>query len=530
MITLLDYRVRQRDFLLEIARAISAQLDLSEVLRLVLNASVAMFSGQVGFIALRDATDAYRIRATLGVNTQQVSSLNDQLQTLIANSTNDYEAFNTQLNAMANDLDAKLVQAMALPLIFANEPVGMLVVFRSVQRMATPDDIQVLQSFANQAAIAVHNAQLYERINQERKRLAAILEHSADGVMILDGDLNILRFNRALERMTGWSAVDAIGLPQADVLIWQRLDQGIPLSDELGDGWPFRVPDDAPETLYIEGDLLRRDGLTLSIGIIYAPLLNSEGKLTNIIANVRDITNFRQAQMMQNVFISSISHELKTPVALIKGHAATLRRDDVEWDLSIVREYSAVIEDESDRLTDLIENLLTASKIQAERRVDLQLGDVCLDQLAARAVERFSTQTDRHNFELNFPPDYPVIPGDEARLRQVLDNLLSNAIKYSPAGGIIEVGGSVAEHDVYLYVRDEGVGLTEADQARVFERFYRVDSNLSRKTQGTGLGLYLSKAIVEAHGGAMSVYSRPGHGTTFYFTLPTDMPTDPQSL
>ena len=126
----------------------------------------------------------------------------------------------------------------------------------------------------------------------------------------------------------------------------------------------------------------------------------------------------------------------------------------------------------------------------------------------------------KHKFKLKFPPKFLVVRGDEQRLRQVLDNLISNAIKYSPEGGVIEVGGMNDGASVTVYVRDQGVGLSEQDQERVFERFYRVDSALSRKTQGTGLGLFLARAIVEAHGGKMRVESEPGHGSTFYFTLP----------
>ncbi|MBZ0286308.1 MAG: cell wall metabolism sensor histidine kinase WalK, partial [Anaerolineae bacterium] len=238
-----------------------------------------------------------------------------------------------------------------------------------------------------------------------------------------------------------------------------------------------------------------------------------------IIANVRDITNFRRAQEMQNIFISSVSHELKTPVALIKGYAGTLRREDAAWDPAVIRNGLEVIEDEADRLTELIENLLAASKLQAER-MRLDLSDVRLDLLAARAVERFSTQTTTHTFKLEFPPNFPVIQGDEARLRRVLDNLLSNAIKYSPEGGTIEVGGKADDQSVTVYVRDEGVGIRPADQEHVFDRFYRVDGALSRKTQGTGLGLYLAKAIIEAHNGTIQVKSKPGEGSTFFFTLP----------
>ena len=522
---LLDFRVRQRDFLLEISRAITAQLDLGEVLRRVLNASVAMLGGQIGLITLRDSSGTYRVRATMGVESSRVPDINAQLQQLFDTDgeTLDYDTMQTRLGEIAVALDKRLKQPFALPLVFAGEPLGLLIVFRGYVASATPDDMQVLQSFADQAAIAVHNAQLYERIDHERRRLAAILQHSADGVMILDAHAQVLSINHALERMTGWRSEDATGRDQDEVIAWKRLDS-IDLKQTLDSGWPFNHNDqrdsDAPDTLYVEGDLLRPDGLTLSIGIVYSPLFTTDGRLSNIVANVRDITNFRQAQEMQNVFISTISHELKTPVALIKGHAATLRRDDVEWDQDVVREYSAVIEEESDRLAVLIENLLTTSKIQAQRTLELNLDDVRLDQLAARAVERFRTQTAKHEFKLDFPLDFPAVQGDEQRLRQVLDNLLSNAIKYSPDGGLIEVGGMVDGKRVTVYVRDQGVGLSESEQARVFERFYRVDGALSRKTQGTGLGLFLARAIIQAHGGTMRVESQPGNGATFYFTLP----------
>jgi PAS domain S-box-containing protein len=516
MLVLQDYRVRQRDFLLEISRAITAQLDLSEALRRVLNASVVMLGGQIGMIALRDTTGSYRIRATLGVEADKVPELTTQLNDLLALQQLDYATFNDYLTRMAISLDRKMRQSFALPLVFAEEPLGLLVVFRAQKGTATPDDIQVLQSFADQAAIAVHNAQLYEQMDQERRQLAAVLQHSADGVMILHPDLTIVSFNHALERMTGWQISDAMGAPYSEVIQWQRVDQG-DLQRALDDGWPGGQ---ASETLYVEGDLLRRDGLTQSVAIIYSPLLDASGQLTSIIANVRDITNFRRAQEMQNTFISTVSHELKTPVALIKGHAATLRREDVEFPPPFVREYSEIIEDESDRLTELIENLLTASRIQADRNLQLNLGDVRLDALAARVIERFATQTRKHTLTLNFPPDFPVVSGDEPRLRQVFDNLVSNAIKYSPEGGEIAICGRTDDAQVTICVRDQGVGLSAADQERVFERFYRVDGALSRRTQGTGLGLFLTRAIVEAHGGRIWVESTPGKGSTFFFSLP----------
>ncbi|MGJ3238253.1 MAG: ATP-binding protein [Anaerolineae bacterium] len=526
MLSLPDYPVRQRDFLLEISRAITARLDLTEVLRRVLHASVVMTAARVGIIALHNnEAGEFTIRAYTGLDREAVPAINARLAEIIETMYQqglDYVYLNEQLAEMAESLQEGLRQAVAMPLVFDKKPLGLLIVFRSYQTEVTRDDMQILHSFADQAAIAVHNAQLYENINQERQRLQAILDSSGDGVMILDADLEILEVNRSFEAMTGWSSAHAVGLSQEQVIIWDKIEQN-DLNDAMLAGWPNLSPDDkSSDTLYVEGDLQRRDGMTISIGITYAPLIAPDGKLTNIIANVRDITNFRRAQEMQNVFISTVSHELRTPVALIKGYASTLTREDADWDLNTVKNSLTVIEDEADRLTELIEDLLTASKIQAERDIRITLADANLEMIARASVERLTTQSMKHTFSLSFSEDFPVVPGDSRLLRQVIDNLITNAIKYSPNGGTVTIGGRFNDETVTLFVRDEGAGISEKDQNRIFERFFRVENSLTSKTQGTGLGLYLVKAIIESHGGTINVKSHLSKGSTFYFTLPRD--------
>ncbi len=520
-----DLRTQQRDYLLEITRAITAQLDLSEVLRRVLHASVAMLAGRIGVVALRDEHDGrYLVRAYAGIGEEVVPDLNQKLLELMNPAEEggfSREFLNSKLREMADAIDSRLAQSIVMPLVFARNPLGLLIVFRSYQTAITPEDLNTLQSFADQAAIAVHNAQLYGRINQERQRLEAIVNNSGDGVFILNPDLTFQQANLAFERMTGWS-VDAVNdLPKRDVLRWLRLENE-DLEGALATGWAQGGANAGRfETLYVEGDLLRRDGMTVSLGITYAPLLTEDGRLQSIIANVRDITNFRKAQEMQSVFISTIHHELRTPIAIIKGYASTLRRDDVEWESSLVREKLAIIEDEADRLTHLVEDLLTASKIQAARELNLNIGDTNLAQLATRSVARLEGQS-KHRFVLSFPPDFPVIQGDDMRLRQVIDNLLTNAIKYSPMEKTITVGGRFTRKSVTLFVRDEGEGIAQDQLDKVFDRFYRIDDKLTRQKKGTGLGLYLAKAIVTAHEGKISVKSQIGSGSTFYFTIPRD--------
>jgi len=512
MIMLHDYRVRQRDHLLDIARALTEQLDLREVLRRVIEAAASMLAGEVALIVLRDEYDQLVIEAAHGVPAEELGAFDDMLDDLQTVGFS-YERMNLRTRQLAKRLELPLQQVVALPLTMSGEdPLGLILVFRAFSGTATANDRQILQSFADQAAIAVQNARLYASVNDEKQRLAAILEHSADGIMILDEERRILRFNRALSQMTGWTPDTAIGRDYTDVIRWQNRRTGSELDHLLAKGWS------PAQTLYMEGDLERLDGLTVSVGITYA-LLEKEGRPINIIANLRDITNFRKAEEMKNTFISVISHELKTPVALIKGYAGTLRREDANWSKSDYQEALMVIEEEADRLTELIENLLAASKLQAEG-MRLSLGDVQLAEIARRSGERFQTQSKKHRLLLDFPADFPIIQGDEVRLRQVVENLISNAIKYSPKGGEIHIRGDYDAAEVRLSVQDQGIGLTAQQLERVFERFYRADSSLTNNTQGTGLGLFLSRAVVEAHGGRIWAESTPGTGSSFYFALP----------
>ncbi len=216
-----------------------------------------------------------------------------------------------------------------------------------------------------------------------------------------------------------------------------------------------------------------------------------------------------------------MSHELKTPVSLIKGYASTLAREDANWDQATLREGLQVISEEADRLNNLINNLLDASRIQAGA-FKLERTDVSIPRLAEKVVEGFRTQTTAHHFVLDFAGDFPLVVGDEERLRQVFNNLISNAIKYAPDGGEIRVGGWSDGTQVTVYVADQGIGIPPEEQGRLFQRFYRVDSSLRRQTQGAGLGLYLCRSIVEAHGGRIWLRSEPGKGTTVFFTLPLD--------
>jgi signal transduction histidine kinase len=222
---------------------------------------------------------------------------------------------------------------------------------------------------------------------------------------------------------------------------------------------------------------------------------------------------------LKSTFISVVSHELKTPVALIKGYADTLRREDAQWDQDTIRNSLNIIVEESDHLNHLINNLLEASRIQAGG-LTLKPTYFLLPPLIEKLVSGFHLQTDKHTFKIDFSPDFPAVYGDEERIKEVMSNLLGNAVKYSPSGGLIRVGGRADSKWLTVYVADSGIGIPSHERSNIFDRFYRVENNLSRTTQGTGLGLYLCRAIVQAHGGRIWVESMPDKGSVFVFTLP----------
>lgn len=546
------YQLRQREFLLRITRAMTSRLDLPSLLKLILSSAAELVGCRAGLIVLeeeelgvhnrRRTVSKYQIRAVYGIAPQLLPAFEPLLDVTFAPSDED-SGENGEFSARADptflDLQARvrlveeklgfaLGQVIGLPLLFEDELFGIIYLFRT-EYAFTQLDWQFLQGFAYQAAIAVRNARLYHQLETERSRLATIIENSAHGVLILNAERRVLVINQAMAAMVDMTPDDAIDRTCQEVIALQNI-QG----DDICQTEDFT---DFPngESLHCEGDLNRPGGGRLTVSITYTPLYDEQGQLVNIIVNVHDITRFREEEEMKNTFTSIMSHELKTPVALIKGYAQTLARPDAQWDAETARQSLQIIEEEADRLEALINNLLDASRIQASG-LRLDYADVDLQTLARKVAEAYRLQTEHHQIELDFPKPLPLIWGDETRLRQVLTNLVNNAIKYSPAGGVIRIGGWVEQEPsvdqasrVVLYVADEGIGIPQQELPNIFERFYRVDTSLRRSTAGAGLGLFLCKAIVEAHSGEIWARSEPGKGTTFFVALPIEHAQSPVS-
>lgn len=377
------------------------------------------------------------------------------------------------------------------------------------------------RALLGEMVVAARLHQEANRLRQENRQLDSILHFSGDGIITVDAALRITGFNPAMEAMTVWRAHEVLGQFYYDVLRPRdRRDHPIgydrdPLVQAISTG----------ETVADrELVLLTRDEQRVDVSVTAAAVRSPQGQPISGVLNVRDITRTREAEELRTTFVSVVSHELQTPIAIIKGYASTLRREDARWDEETLRQRLEAIEDEADRLNHLVGNVLYASRIQAGG-LRMERAELDLPAVVRAAVRRFkarATDLDTLDIHVRFPARMPTVLADRERLEEVVLNLLDNAVKYSPRGRRIRVSGQVTGDEVIVRISDLGQGIPLREQKRIFQRFQRVDNAAARRTQGAGLGLYICRAIVEAHGGRIWVQSEMGQGSTFSFSLPRE--------
>jgi len=228
-----------------------------------------------------------------------------------------------------------------------------------------------------------------------------------------------------------------------------------------------------------------------------------------------------EADRLKSELIAALAHEMRTPLTSIKGYASALLLDDVEWNEKTQADFLRIIDEETSELQMMIQDLLESSIIDAGL-LQIEEEPTLIPRLVEGLVKEMTRRTARHRFVISFGADFPIVDADPRRIEQVLRNLLDNAVKYSPDGGLVVVRGQVADDEVTISVADEGVGIAPEHLNRLFEKFFRVKSPLGRQVRGSGLGLPISRTIVESHGGKIWAESELGKGTTIYFSLPLE--------
>jgi K+-sensing histidine kinase KdpD len=227
----------------------------------------------------------------------------------------------------------------------------------------------------------------------------------------------------------------------------------------------------------------------------------------------------RRADRLRSEVMGTLSHELRTPLAAIKGYSTALLLEEVDWPDEKRREFLHLIDEECDNLQRMIADILDSSMIDVGQLI-IELQPIRLPYLAREIIEEMQRRTEKHRLVVDFPPNFPIIDADPHRIKQVLRNILDNALKYSPEGGLVVVRGEVRPTDIVVSIADQGVGISPEDLIPLFEKYFRVKSPTGYYVPGTGLGLPVARAFVEAHGGRIWAESKAGQGTTLFFSLP----------
>ena len=412
-----------------------------------------------------------------------------------------------------------------------DRPFGIIGAYTSNRRVFSEDDIHFLESLANVLATAIE----HKRAEEERERLLAevrqladaaqsqaaelqgILNNMLDGVFVSDSHGRITLANLAGIEMMGLRNRQAVGLGIRDLL-------GL-----LG----MRHVDERPFTLEEQplARALAGETVTLEDAVVYnpeskrrsfirmnaAPIRREGGEVVGAVAVTRDVTTLIELEHLKDQFISVAAHELKTPVAVMKGFAQALLRVDEDLPLPR-RKMLDAIDRGSDRIDRIVQDLLDISRFH-EGKLDLVMEKVNLLDLAEQVVDHMSLSATKHRIAVT--RSLPVVVlGDRERLEQLLANLISNAVKYSPGGGEIDVSVRAEGTDAVVKVLDRGVGIAAEKQRHIFERFYRAHTGTPFDYGGMGVGLYISKEIVGRHGGRIWFESQEGEGSTFSFSLP----------
>ena len=417
---------------------------------------------------------------------------------------------------------------LVVPLRHLERSVGNVYVMeREEDHEFTDEDEETLMMFASQAAIAILNAlrhleeeQAKDQVETERRRLAALVGSSPVGVLVVDAKTRTFAsVNQEAERILGMSPEPGSTLVRYhEVAIYRRADgkkyegHERPLARALDHGEVVR----AEEILF---DL--PDGRKVNTLINATPIYSDDGQIVSAVAVVQDMTPLEEVERLRREFLAMVSHELRTPLTTIKGCTGVVLNSSSPPTDSEMIQYFRMIDEQSDNLRDLVNNLLDMTQIEAGTlSVSVEPTDV--EKLVDDARMAFIRQGARNPVEVELEPNLPQIAGDRKRIVQVLNNLLSNASKYSGENSPVRV--SVARDDIYVVfsVTDEGRGIPADQLPNLFKKFTRLaDRERDRKIAGEGLGLAICKGIVEAHGGRIRAESSgEARGTRITFTIP----------
>ncbi len=373
--------------------------------------------------------------------------------------------------------------------------------FGELLEVESADEIGILTGTFNDMSAVLQST--LTAMENERNKLDTLFLHMTDGVVAFDNNGAIIHCNPSVEDMLGrdvsgenYDTLFGHLFPRDHVLQLQRPN-------------------------FLESEINSGDR---ALDLYFAPFSDQDSGGALVV--LHDVTEQRRQEEQRKEFVANVSHELRTPLTNVRSYAETLRDSGGDIPPELTNNFLDIIIGESDRMTHIVQDLLTLSRLDSGR-TEMCMARFDFNAAIASVVRAVELAARQHNHTLTTScEELPLITGDRGRLEQVMMNIVGNAIKYTPDGGKIHVSARSDKNNIYLDVADNGIGIPEADRDRIFERFYRVDKARSRESGGTGLGLSIAKEIVEKHGGHLAVIPKEEPGTTVRLTLPILQPQE----
>ncbi|RME08689.1 MAG: GAF domain-containing protein [Anaerolineae bacterium] len=526
----IEARLNELSTLLDTSAAVVSSLDTQTVLNRILEQVERLMAVRMSaIIGLDERRGIFRVQASRGLSQNYVQQIaisptephSVSLRALRSGEPIQISDTETNPGFKANRPRARAEgyrSVLAIPLKTNYAPPSVLLVFRPEPHVFDEQEISLLRNFANHAAMAIENAVLYTRsdarLQEQTRRLEALIQSLDDAIILEDLHKRVIYANRRVAILCGLSDEKIIGMPIEEV--FRCLAAQSPQAEQTLKDLLETIDTPAETSRSVEITIQRR-GRTRWLRMHTFTVTDAHGITIGLGQLLHDITADRELDRMKSNLISTVSHELRTPLASIKGYATTLLAEDVEWEPQAQREFLTIISQETDRLSELVSDLLDLSRIDAGNlRVKRTLCD--LKELIDHAVAR-TNPPPGDRLRLNIPSDLPPLPVDQRRIEVVLRNLIENAVKYGGEDSPITVEAECLDGKVIVRVADEGPGVPPAERERIFESFYRIDNRLSRRASGAGLGLAICKGFVQAHGGEIWLEER-AKGACFAFSLP----------
>lgn len=405
---------------------------------------------------------------------------------------------------------------LVAPLTVGETPIGTLSIDSGEIDAFSPDDERLLTTFANQVSIAIENTQLYERVLEEKRRTEHILRDIAEGVYTVDRELRILTFNPSAERITGWKSEEVSGHFCTEIFSEDSSNPDFPSFKEIH-FQAFTRDRDSPSPSYDNIILTRKDGRRVLVSVSVAPLFGPGNKVIGAVGVFRDISAEKEVEQLKAEFIATVSHQLCSPLNNISASVDLMLESKLEQEQQ--KSVLEIIRSESNRLVKFVTEILDVSQLESGR-VSIREEPVALLPLIRRITNVLEKENCGRLFAISAPMELPFALADESKMEIVLQNLLDNAINYSPEGATITIEVGEEEEEIVVSMLDEGVGISPEHLEKIFQKFYRADTASSRFVHGYGLGLYITKKLLEMQGGRIWVESEVGRGSRFSFSLP----------